>query len=101
MIYYFKAMKSLVDTKEKNSLPSYPAQTISEATMFQPRAALSYVTQKGILILLTEVVGGNNGKDKNSHYDFFFLCQCCFCMSDCLINDIFGKQLLLKMERFL
>lgn len=35
------------------------------------RAALPYATQKGIFILLTEVVEGNNGKDKNSNYDFF------------------------------
>lgn len=71
MIYYFKAIKSLVDIKAKNSLTSYPAQSISEATAARPRAALPYVTQKGILILLTEVVEGNNGKDKNSNYDFF------------------------------
>lgn len=40
MIYYFKAIKSLVDIKAKNSLTSYPAQSISEATMPRPRAAL-------------------------------------------------------------
>lgn len=40
MIYYFKAIKSLVDTKAKNSLTSYPAQSISEATAARPRAAL-------------------------------------------------------------
>lgn len=72
MIYYFKAMKSLVDTKAKNSLSSYPAQHISEATVFRPRAALSYGTQEGILILLTEVVGRNNGKDKNHPIMIFF-----------------------------
>lgn len=72
MIYYFKAIKSLVDTKAKNSLTSYPAESISEATVARPRATLPYVTQKGILILLTEVVDRNNGKDKNSNYDFFF-----------------------------
>ena len=71
MIYYFKAIKSLVDTNAKDSLTSYPAQPISEATAARPRAALPYVTQKGILILLTEVVEGNNEKDKNSNYDFF------------------------------
>ena len=75
MIYYFKAIKSLVDTKAKNSLTSYPAQPISEATAARPSAALPYVTQKGILILLTEVVEGNNGKDKNSNYDFFLWLQ--------------------------
>lgn len=36
MIYYFKAIKSLVDTKAKNSL----TQPISEATAPRPRAAL-------------------------------------------------------------
>lgn len=46
MIYYFKAMKSLVDTKAKNSLSSYPAPPISEATVVRPSAALSYGTQK-------------------------------------------------------
>lgn len=99
MIYYFKAMKSLVDTKAKNSLSSYPAPPISEATVVRPSAALSNGTQKGFLILLTEVAGGNNGKDKNSNYDFFSLSlwQRCFCMTDCVINDIFEKWLLLKM----
>lgn len=93
MIYYFKAIKSLVDTKAKNSLTSYPAPSISEATAARPRAPLPSATQKGILILLTEVVGGNNGKDKNSNYDFFSA----FSMTDCMINDTFGSQLLLKM----
>lgn len=36
MIYYFKAIKSLVDTNAKNSL----TQPISEATAPRPRAAL-------------------------------------------------------------
>lgn len=71
MIYYLKAIKSLVDTKAKNSLTSYPVQSISEATA-APLCSPFYVTQKGILILLTELVEGNNGKDKNSNYDFFF-----------------------------
>lgn len=72
MIYYFKAIKSLVDTKAKDSLTPYPVQPISAATAARPRAALPCVTQKGILILLTEVVEGNNEKDKNSNYDLFF-----------------------------
>lgn len=96
MIYYFKAIKSPVDTKAKNSLTSYPVEPISEATTARPRAALPYVTQKGILILLTEVGEGNNGKDKNSNYDFF-LAKHCFSMTDCMINDTLGSQLLLKM----
>lgn len=57
MIYYFKAIKSPVDTEAKNSLTSYPARPISEATAARPRAALPCATQKGILILLTEVGG--------------------------------------------
>lgn len=97
MIYYFKAIKSLVDTKAKNSRTSYPVEPISEATTAQPRATLPYVTQKGILSLLTEVVEENNGKDKNSNCDFFFLAKHCFSMTDCMINDTFGSQLLLKM----
>lgn len=100
MIYYFKAIKSLVDTKAKNSLTSYPAESISEATAAWPAAALLFFeTQKGILMLLTEREKGNNGKDKNSNYNFFFpfLAQLCFSMTDCMINDTFGSQLLLKM----
>lgn len=46
MIYYFKAIKSLVDTKAKNSLTSYPAQSISEATAARPRAALPFTRLK-------------------------------------------------------
>lgn len=68
MIYYIEAMKSLVDTNVKNSLTSYPAHPIAEATVVRRRAALSLT--KSILILLTEAVGGNNGKDKNFNYDF-------------------------------
>lgn len=41
MIYYFKAIKSRVDTKAKNTLTSYPAQPILEATAARPRAASS------------------------------------------------------------
>lgn len=62
MIYYFKAIKSLVDTKAKDSLTCYPAQPISEATAPRPRDALPCLSQKGILILLTEVAGGHNEK---------------------------------------
>lgn len=92
MIYCFKGIKSPVDTKAKNSLTSYPAQAISKATAAQPRAALPDVTQKGILILLTEVAAGNNGRDKNSNYDFFSLAKHRFSMADGMINDTFGSQ---------
>lgn len=74
MIYYFKAIKSLVDTKAKNSLTSYPAPSISEATAARPRAALPfYAAQKGILILLTEVVEEIMEKIKTPIMIFFFL----------------------------
>ena len=74
MIYYFKAIKSLVDTKAKNSLTPYPAPSISEATAARPRAALPfYAAQKGILILLTEVVEEIMEKIKTPIMIFFFL----------------------------
>lgn len=93
-------MKSLVDTKPKNSLTSYPAQHISEATMAKPGDALPCMTQKGILILLTKVMEGNNGRDKNCNYDFFPLSKHCFNIADGLIDDMFGSQLLSKICRF-
>lgn len=71
MIYCFKAIKSPVDTKPKNSLTSYPAQHIYSSGDTQPPP---HLTQKGILILLTEVMGENNGIDKNGD-DFFFPLQ--------------------------
>ena len=104
MIYYFKAIKSLVDTKAKNSLTSYPASSISEATATRPRAALPfYAAQKGILILLTEVVEEIMEKIKTPIMIFFsfYPAKLCFSMTDCMINDTFGRQLLLKMWRFL
>lgn len=91
MIYYFKAIKSLVDTKAKNSLCPYPARHISQAGAAQ--SGFPYETQKGILILLTEVVEGNNGKDKTTNYEFFPS----FSMTDCMINDTSGSQLFLEM----
>lgn len=100
MIYYFKAIKSLVDTKAKNSLTSYPASSISEATATRPRAALPfYAAQKGILILLTEVVEEIMEKIKTPIMIFFsfYPAKLCFSMTDCMINDTFGRQLLLKM----
>lgn len=54
MIYCFKAIKSPVDTQPKNSLTSYPAQHIYSLAQ-DPLP--SHSTQKGILILLTEVMG--------------------------------------------
>lgn len=100
MIYYFKAIKSLVDTKAKNSLTSYQAPSISEATAARPTAALPfYAAQKGILILLTEVVEEIMEKIKTPImiFFFFYLAKLCFSMTDCMINDTFGRQLLLKM----
>lgn len=93
MIYYFDAIKSLVDTKAKNSLTSYPERAICEATAARPSL---HAAQKGILILLTELVEGNNGKDKNSNYYFFplFPWQSFASMTDCMINDTFPSQLL-------
>lgn len=67
MIYYFNAIKSLVDTKAKNSLTSYPERAICAAAAARPSLPFTPL-KKGILILLTELVEGNNGKDKNSNY---------------------------------
>ena len=67
--------------------------------MVGPRAALPSLTQKGILILLTQVMEGNNGRDKNSNYDFFPLPKHGFNISVGLIYDVFRSQLL-KMCRF-
>lgn len=59
--------------QKKYSLTSYPAPSISEAPSARPRAALSLRdSKKGILILLTELVEGNNGKDKKLQLWFFF-----------------------------
>lgn len=95
MIYYFKAIKSHVDTKAKNTLASFIRRSLSRRPpRLGPELPLPYVTLKGILILLTEVGEGNNGKDKNSNYDFFSG----FSMTDCMINDTFGSQLFFKMS---
>lgn len=100
MIYYFNAIKSLVDTKAKNSLTSYPAAGYLRGHC-GPAFPLRR-SKKGILILLTELVEGNNGKDKNSNYNSPppFCWQSFASMTDCMINDTFPSRLS-KMGRFL
>lgn len=70
MIYYFKALKSPVDTKPKNAL--IPRSISRRRPWLCPDAALLRSRQKGILILLTEIMEGNNGSDKNFNYDLFY-----------------------------
>lgn len=98
MIYYFKALKSPVDTKPKNAL--IPRSISRRRPWLCPDAALLRSRQKGILILLTEIMEGNNGREKNKNnfnYDYFILLKLCFDIAGGLINDMFGSQRLLKM----
>ena len=88
-------MKSPVDTKPKNAL--IPRSISRRRPWLCPDAALLRQRQKGILILLTEIMEGNNGSDKNFNYDYFILLKLCFDIADGLINDMFGSQRLLKM----
>lgn len=66
MIYYFKAIKSLVDIKKKAKelTHSLSGRRISlRLPSARPRGALPCDSKEGgILILLTELVKGNNGK---------------------------------------
>lgn len=87
--------------KAKNSLSSYPAQPISEATVVRPRAAFSYGTQKRHFDFVDRLWEEIMEKIKTPLMIFFlFLQQHCFRMTDCVINDIFEKWLL-KMRWFL
>lgn len=101
MIYYFKAIQSPVDTEERNSLTFYPAEVIY---LGKPPPLHFLRRLKRAFWLLTEVVEGNNGKDKNFNYDFFFffLAMHCFSMTDCMINDIWksGVEVFLSCKTF-
>lgn len=65
MIYYFKAIKSPVDIKKAKELTHFLSRRrLSPRLPFaRPRGALPCDSKKrGILILLTELAQGNNGK---------------------------------------
>lgn len=65
-----------------------------------PRCCTPAFASKRNFDLLTEIMEGNNGREKNKNnfnYDYFILLKLCFDIADGLISDMFGSQRLLKM----
>lgn len=68
--------------------------------MVMPRCCAPAFASKRNFDLLTEIMEGNNGREKNKNnfnYDNFILLKLCFDIADGLISDMFGSQRLLKM----